>query len=323
MTMGLTTQTELKNSLNPEEKTKPLFGIIILNKPKGFSSNQVLSQLKKALNFSKMGFLGTLDPLATGVLAVFVGKATRLINQFEGVEKVYQVTMELGARTDTFDSEGEVLEKKDVSHLTEEEVEKAVLAFSGTIEQKVPAFSAIKINGVPAYRLARKGQEVPERIRSVHLSELVVERISLPQVVFRVKSTAGTYMRALVNDIGLALGVGGYMSDLERLACGDLFALSNSTTLVELQNLAKEGRRDFVLNPVPFLTDFQKVQVPEEAINALQHGQTFALEVAEDVNLTVGVKVMGLGGDGELLAIGQTVETPEGMLGFCPNRVFI
>jgi tRNA pseudouridine55 synthase len=334
-------------------------GILVLDKPPGLPSNRVLGQVKRLLGVTKMGFLGTLDPLASGVLPVFVGRATRLIPLFEGLWKTYRVTMKLGERTATFDAEGEVTERRPLDGLTPERVRAAILAKAGRQRQKVPAYSAVKVGGVPAYKLARQGVPVPERVRDVELWDLAVEAIELPLATFRVTCTAGTYIRSLVEDLGLALGPGAHVTALRRLACGGLFTLADSVTLEGIGEAWKAGRMEGLRNPAEFLPEHAPLRVTPETELLLRDGRTVLLELpapgqlpnavagaagaprtggagdgAADGSLdgapgagdwVAGQSVKALRSDGSLVAVGVvTAElpgAPQGRLGFRPTRV--
>jgi tRNA pseudouridine55 synthase len=308
-------------------------GIIVLDKPTGLPSNRVLGQVKRLVGESKMGFLGTLDPLASGVLPVFVGKATRLIALFEGLSKTYRVTMKLGERTNTFDAEGEVIERRPLGGLTPERIQTAILAKAGKQRQTVPKFSAVKVGGVPAYKLARKGEEVPERIRDVELWDLQVEACLMPEVTFRVSCTAGTYIRSLVEDLGQELGVGAHVVALRRLASGTLFRLEESVSLEGIGECLKAGRMDCLKNPAEFLRDHATLTISPEMELQLRDGRTVALEAlareaSDDVprqvqGWTEGLAAKALRPDGGLAAVGQIVKRSDGALGFQPSRVLI
>ncbi|HUJ74296.1 MAG TPA: tRNA pseudouridine(55) synthase TruB, partial [bacterium] len=183
-----------------------MLGVIILDKPPGRSSNQALGALKRLLGGPKLGFVGTLDPLATGVLPVFVGKATKLIPHFEGLFKRYQVTCRLGESTDTLDADGQVTARADIGHLSDGQVRGAILAHQGQQWQTVPRYAAVKVRGVPAYKLARQGQAVPEQQRQVTVWDLEMQQVALPLATFSLSCSAGTYVRSLVHQIGQELG---------------------------------------------------------------------------------------------------------------------
>lgn len=310
-------------------------GIVILDKPSGLGSNAALGRLKRLLGEPKMGFLGTLDPLASGVLPVFLGKATRLIPLFEGLPKTYRVTLKLGERTDTFDALGKVVERRALGDLTEQRVREAILGRAGRQRQAAPAYSAIKVQGVPAYKLARRGEAVPERIREVELWDLAVEDVRLPEATFRVTCSAGTYVRSLVDELGLALGPGAHVTALRRLACGRLFTLADSVTLESLEQSLREGQKGLVRNPAAYLPEFAPLIVTAETELQLRDGKTIPLEPPAKVQVdgaardgcaegwAPGRKVKALGRMGNLIAIGEVVLVTPAQLGFRPTRVLI
>ena len=297
-------------------------GIIVLDKPSGVASNKAMSHLKRQFGIRKMGFLGTLDPLATGVLPVFVGKATKLIPAFEGSDKTYRVEIRLGVTTDTFDAEGKVLERRPINGLTKEAVQRVVKGFAGTMQQTAPAFSAIKHGGIPAYKLARAGKEVPERHRTVHLHDLEIESIALPHVTFQVTCSSGTYMRSLAADIGEALAVGAHVTALRRVRCGPCFELAHSWTLDRIDEAIAAGDSAFLHNPASFLSDYWPFAVDGADIPALRQGRTIALPGQPSAPGDAD-KVKAMSSDGELLAIGKATPGLQGIWGFQPSRVLV
>lgn len=300
-------------------------GVIVLNKPSGIVSNGAMTRLKRLLGVSKMGFLGTLDPLASGVLPVFVGKATKLIPVFEGLDKEYRVTLKLGERTDTFDAEGTVVERRGLGGLTAEQVREAVLAFEGVQEQETPGYSAAKFNGTPGYRLARQGRPVPERRRTVRFSGIGIESVEPPAVVFRVSCSAGAYMRRLAEDIGLRTGVGAHVTALERLRCGSLFTLENSITLVGIENAVATGDLEFLKNPAGFMPDYLPVTIDKGLEDKLKNGQPIPL-LCDAGSVPPAAKVKVLRSCGTLLAIGEigaAASSGEDVRMFHPRKVLI
>jgi len=310
-------------------------GIVILDKPPGQGSNAALGRLKRLLGQPKMGFLGTLDPLASGVLPIFIGKATRLIPLFEGLPKTYRVTLKLGERTDTFDALGRVVERRALGDLTVERVRETILRREGQWRQMAPAYSAIKVQGVPAYKLARRGEAVPERVREIELWDLAVEEVRLPEATFHVTCSAGTYIRSLVEELGLALGAGAHVTALRRLACGALFTLADSVTLVSIEKNLNEGHEELVRNPAAFLPEFAPLIIAAETEGQLRDGRTIPLETlaqtqshdaARDAcaaGWTPGQRVKALGRHGNLIAVGEVVFTATGRPAFRPTRVLI
>lgn len=209
-------------------------GIIIIDKPAGWTSMDVCAKLRGILKTKKIGHAGTLDPMATGVLPVFVGQATRAVSFAEGGEKEYVAGLRLGRTTNTQDTEGETLTQSPVT-VGREELEAVLPWFTGEISQIPPMFSAIKINGQKLYDLARQGKEVERKARAVTVFALeVVEQVSETDYILRIRCSKGTYVRTLCHDIGQALGCGGCMFSLRRtMAAG--FTLDESVTLEQMQ----------------------------------------------------------------------------------------
>lgn len=302
-------------------------GVIILDKPAGISSNQALNRLKRLLSVSKMGFLGTLDPLATGVLPVFIGKATRLISDFEGLEKEYGVTIKLGERTDTLDAEGRIVEQRGLGDLTPERVREVIKSFQGVMEQETPSYSAAKFQGVPGYKLARKGQSVPRRVRTVELSGMVVDKIELPLASFRVTCSSGTYIRSLAGDIGEKTGVGAHVTQLERLRCGSLFTRLNSIRLEAIKKAVEQNDFGFLQDPGSFLRDYEPFTVEEGQQSRLKNGRSIPLgrseSILESTAAAQPVKIKALLPDGVLAAVGEAVNTRDEGLVFQPRKVLL
>ena len=209
-------------------------GIIIIDKPAGWTSMDVCAKLRGILKTKKIGHAGTLDPMATGVLPVFVGQATRAVSFAEGGEKEYVATLRLGLVTDTQDTAGQVLESRPVN-VSRAEVEAILPRFTGPIRQVPPMYSAIKIGGQKLYDLARKGKEVDRPAREITIFSLALEeQLSPTDYRLRVRCSKGTYIRTLCHDIGAALGCGGCMAELRRtMAAG--FTLSEAVTLERVQ----------------------------------------------------------------------------------------
>ena len=195
-------------------------GVLVADKPSGWTSHDVVAAVKKKLGASKVGHLGTLDPMATGVLPLVINKATRYARFLDGGRKVYLATMELGVDTDTYDSEGAVTAACEVTS-TEDEVRKVLSGFMGRIKQVPPMYSAKKIKGVPLYKLARKGVVVEREPNEIEIFENEIVNISLPFVEFRISCSRGTYVRSICHDAGRMLGCGGRMTSLRRLGCGE------------------------------------------------------------------------------------------------------
>jgi tRNA pseudouridine55 synthase len=195
--------------------------VLLLDKPLDWTSFDIVRKIRSLIKIKKVGHAGTLDPLATGLLIVCTGKFTKKINEYMGMEKEYTGSFTLGAITPTYDLESEPVETREISHLSEEDIYKAVLPFIGEIQQVPPIHSAIKKDGKPVYLMARKGIDVELEARTITIKEFVIEKIELPKVYFRVVCTTGTYIRSLANDYGKQLGCGAYLSSLRRTRIGD------------------------------------------------------------------------------------------------------
>lgn len=214
--------------------------VLNLDKPKGITSQEAVTSVKRLFHAKKAGHCGTLDPIATGVLLVCLNEATKITRFLTDLDKEYIARIKLGERTDTFDSEGKVIEKVEGFSFTALEVSKVIKAFQGEIEQTPPMYSAIKKNGTPLYALARKGITVEREKRLVRINRIDLLNLDLPFVDIRVQCSKGTYIRSLCNDIGNALGVGGHITELRRISIGH-FSDHDSITLEELKTLIKKG----------------------------------------------------------------------------------
>lgn len=214
--------------------------VLNLDKPKGITSQEAVTSVKRLFHAKKAGHCGTLDPIATGVLLVCLNEATKITRFLTDLDKEYIARIKLGERTDTFDSEGKVIEKVEGFSFTALEVSKVIRAFQGEIEQTPPMYSAIKKNGTPLYTLARKGITVEREKRLVRINRIDLLYLDLPFVDIRVQCSKGTYIRSLCNDIGNALGVGGHITELRRISIGH-FSDHDSITLEELKTLIKKG----------------------------------------------------------------------------------
>ncbi|MEI6092615.1 MAG: tRNA pseudouridine(55) synthase TruB [bacterium] len=209
-------------------------GIIIIDKSKGYSSFSVVAKIRKILNIKKIGHTGTLDPLATGVLPVCVGEATKLSDFIMDGDKVYEVTAKLGTRTDTLDADGVCVDRgiKDPGLVDSVTVRATISKFIGDIYQIPPMFSAIKKDGVPLYKLARKGQQIEREKRKITISEIKILEIAPPYLRLRIFCSKGTYIRTLIDDIGVELGTFAHVTELRRIKNG-LFDINSAIIINE------------------------------------------------------------------------------------------
>lgn len=215
-------------------------GILNINKPEGWTSQDVVAKLRGRLHIRRVGHTGTLDPMATGVLPVCFGKATRIIEYYDDDFKTYEAEMKLGTVTDTLDITGTVLETKSVD-VSEEDVIQAICSFRGWITQIPPKYSALKVNGKPLYKYAREGVEVEIKSREIYVADIQPMEVNLGEnrILFRVTCSKGTYIRTICDDIGKKLGCGGTMTALQRTKSG-CFRVEDARTLPEILEMTDE-----------------------------------------------------------------------------------
>jgi len=214
-------------------------GVMLIDKAPDMTSHDVVAIARRALGTKKIGHCGTLDPMATGLLMLVIGRATKIQDLLMSEDKEYQGTMTLGKTTSTQDRQGDVLEEKAVAAFTEEQILSAFGKYTGPFEQIPPMVSAIKKDGVPLYKLARKGVEIEREPRPVHVTGFKVSRIELPEIDFTVNCSKGFYVRTYAHDIGADLGCGGHLSALRRTRSGK-FTLERAVTVESLKNAPRE-----------------------------------------------------------------------------------
>ena len=215
-------------------QARELEGILLIDKPRDHTSHDVVARLRGKLKMKRIGHAGTLDPMATGLLVILVGKATKVSQYLVSLDKEYEGTIELGKVTDTQDAEGEVMATKPVPALTEDEVQTTIKSFLGDQYQLPPMYSAIKIAGQPLYKAARKGEEVVREPRFIRVMSWDLLRFASPQIDFRLRCTKGTYVRTLAHDLGAKIGCGAHLAALRRTAT-DKFTVSQALTLDQIQ----------------------------------------------------------------------------------------
>lgn len=224
-------------------------GIVNIYKEKGYTSHDVVAVLRKVVGQKKIGHTGTLDPDATGVLPVCLGRATKVCELLTDHDKTYEALLLLGKTTDTQDISGEVLEEKDPAHLTEEEVRSCIESFIGEYDQVPPMYSALKVNGKKLYELAREGKTVERKSRRVQIHGIRILEMNLPHVRMEVDCSKGTYIRTLCHDIGEKLQVGGCMEELERTKVGR-FLKEDAVTLDEVRQKMEQGEGTELFTPL-------------------------------------------------------------------------
>ena len=211
-------------------------GVLLIDKPTGCTSHDVVDYVRNRFHFKKVGHCGTLDPLATGLLMLVIGKATKIQDLLMSEDKEYAGTMKLGIATDSQDADGKILEEKPVPTLTREQLDAAFIKYTGDFYQVPPMVSALKKQGVPLYKLARAGKTVEREPRLVHISSYVIDEIALPLVKFRIHCSKGFHVRTYCHDIGCDLGCGAHLAQLSRLKSGN-FSLDHALSWETLQKI--------------------------------------------------------------------------------------
>ena len=255
-------------------------GIILIDKPQDWTSHDVVAKLRGILHERRIGHSGTLDPLATGLLVVFVGRATRAVEFAEADSKEYIAGLRLGLSTDTQDISGNII--AECSDLPDEgAVRRAVNSFIGDIEQIPPMYSAIKIGGKKLYELARKGQSVERAPRKITVSSIEIIGREGGDYLLKIACSKGTYVRTLCNDIGASLGCGACMSSLRRVRAG-AFSIEDAHSIDEVENAANEGQLVDIMLPVDTLfSALPELKVPESTANRLKTGNIIKISAAD------------------------------------------
>ncbi len=277
-------------------------GILILNKPAGMTSHDVVHRVRKILQERSVGHLGTLDPMATGVLPLVLGRMTRLAQFYTTTAKTYEGEIRFGFATDTYDAEGEPVGAQQEVRVTLEEVRRAAAKFVGVIQQVPPPFSAKKIQGVPAYKLARKKQDVELKPVQIEVRSLDILSVMSDRARFRAEVSSGTYIRSLAHEIGQALGLGAHLSALTRTRVGE-FRLDQSVTLEQLASATpEEVEGKLCLHPRRLLPEFPCVMATDEVAGMIRNGRAVNLPELSQSKL---VKVFR--GQSDLIAIASRI----------------
>jgi tRNA pseudouridine55 synthase len=246
------------------------FGFLVVDKPQGMTSHDVVAKVRRGTGVKRIGHTGTLDPMATGVLVLCIGAATRLSEYVMASTKVYEATIRIGIETDTYDAEGTVIATADVSHLTRADVESALSRFQGEVQQIPPMYSAIKQGGKKLYELARQGKEVAREPRTVWLQTELLD-LSLPELALRITCSAGTYIRSLAHDLGAALGVGAHLTALRRTRSG---ALDQPVPWQAILDSMQNGTwRELLITEREALPDMPRIDLDEQQTNDVLHGR--------------------------------------------------
>lgn len=255
----------------------------MVDKPAGWTSHDVVARVRRLAGTRRVGHAGTLDPMATGVLPLGVGRGTRVIEYLSDADKAYRAAVRLGVTTDTDDAEGRTISENDISALTPEQVARALQGFVGAIEQRAPVYSAIKRAGTPLYALARRGEAVEPPVRHVTIHRISVIAVALPLIEFDVACSKGTYVRSLARDLGEQLGCGAHLAALRRTRSGP-FSEADAVTLDGLAGAAENGSFAALLQPPDAaLIAMPRLDLNGDAAADLLHGRTIrAIEGVHD-----------------------------------------
>jgi tRNA pseudouridine55 synthase len=250
-------------------------GILLLDKPSGITSNAALGRAKRILGIKKAGHTGTLDPMASGLLVLCFGEATKVSAFLLDADKAYEAELHLGVETDSEDAEGKVIAEHEVPALDVSTIETVLDRFRGPIEQIPPMHSALKHKGQRLYELARKGETVERPPRAVTIHELTLDRIELPKLYLTVRCSKGTYIRSLARDIGKVMGCGAHLSGLRRIA-SDPFDIADAVSLEALDTLDQDQTRALLLPPDTALVHLPEITIDEQQARLIQQGQRLA-----------------------------------------------
>ena len=272
-------------------------GVFLLNKPLGFSSNQALKKIQWLFNAKKAGHTGTLDPMASGLLPICIGEATKFSHRLLEANKTYIATIQLGVTTTTGDQEGEVVNQKDVV-LKPNQLEETLQKFTGDITQTPPMFSALKFEGKPLYEYARQGIEIERKSRQVTIYDITLNKIEESIVILEVSCSKGTYIRTLAEDIGHALGCGAYLKGLERTQTGN-FQLSDALTIEAIEAMSMAFREKTLLPVDALLEGLSSIKLTLTETEAIKKGQAIDFNGKNDNELRL------YGASGQFLGVGQ------------------
>jgi len=309
-------------------KGKIIDGIINLDKPLGLSSNQALQKVKYLLQAQKAGHTGALDPLASGVLPLCFGHATKISSFLLDADKRYQATLQLGAITNTGDKEGEVIQQSSVPEFSQQQLQQILELFVGLQEQVPPMHSALKHQGQPLYKLARKGVEVERKARQITIYELNFLNYSEQQLTIDVKCSKGTYIRTLAEDIGQQLGCGAHLAALRRTEAGP-FNLSNSCNIEEVaEAIAGNHLDDILLETDTALLSYPSIELNSEQTSDIKFGRIILLSNEQVRELSAKnsyyeVKFRIYNPEKVFLGLGELSFSDEGVVHLKPKRMFI
>ena len=259
-------------------------GIIVINKPKEYTSHDVVAKVKKILNIKKVGHTGTLDPNATGVLPLLLNTGTKLSKYLIEHDKEYEVTLELGIKTDTADIEGNVIKKEEVNWKKLNDIEETLNTFLGEQTQIPPIYSAIKVNGKKLYEYARSGQNINIEPRNIQIYKIELQKIDKEknEINFRVHCSKGTYIRSLCEDIAQRLGTIGYMKELKRTKVGN-FTISEAVKIEEIENNKEQIIKEKLISIEKFFESKESIKLNKKQLDKFLNGVKIRIDKQEDI----------------------------------------
>jgi tRNA pseudouridine55 synthase len=277
-------------------------GLLIIDKPSGMTSHDVVARLRRATGEKSIGHLGTLDPMATGVLPLLLGKFTRLAQFYESSEKAYTGTIRFGFSTDTYDAEGTPTSDQVTASFTLDQLRAAAAKFSGEIEQLPPPISAKKIGGKPAYRIARAGETPRLKPARIHIADFAIESLDGELAAFRLRISSGGYVRSVAHELGQILGSGAHLATLRRINSGP-FSIEQAIPLADAESLARENLLEqHMPHPRTILPEMPSVTADDQTLGRLRNGMQINLP-----EFTCAPLVKVFEGQRELVAIGKRI----------------
>jgi tRNA pseudouridine55 synthase len=303
--------------MNSQDTKNAISGVLVIDKPTGMTSHDVVQIVRRGTGIRRAGHTGTLDPRASGVLVVLIGPAVRLSEYVSAADKRYQAIIRLGSATDTYDAEGQFVREETSIDISEEEFEKVLKQFEGEIEQTPPPYSAVKVRGRRAYDMARKGEEVKLQPRKIQVHHLEVLEWAPPEVVVDVHCSSGTYVRSLANDLGEVLGCGAYLVGLRRTKSGR-FSLRDAVPLRKLKEAFLAGNwYQYLIPAAEALSDWPAVELDPDEVEEVRHGHRVKADPDSKPGLVRGISMAG-----ELVALLKLEEGEDGSLEWQPKKVF-
>ena len=303
--------------VNNQDVKNAISGVLVVDKPVGMTSHDVVQAIRNGTGLRRAGHTGTLDPRASGVLVILVGPAVRLSEYVSASDKRYQAIIRMGSTTDTFDADGRFTRAEQPINVTEKQFEEALMTFIGEIEQTPPPYSAVKVQGRKAYEMARQGEPVDLAPRKITVHHLEVLEWAPPEVVVDVHCSSGTYVRSLANDLGEKLGTGAYLVGLRRTKSGR-FSLRDAVPLRKLQESFNAGDwYQYLIPAAEALGDWPAVELNPDDVEGIRHGH----RVKAGPDAQPGM-VRGVSTQGELVALMELVTGEDNVSAWQPRKVF-